>query len=123
MSELKPCPFCGGDKFEVRHDYSDIQGYINAYFLCTKCGATSRDYYYTDSQEYKKAVIKHWNTRPAEDAKDREIERLKGALDKIYQTCFCNAPEKVAREFIKTVVHGALYKNINAPDSTKGVEK
>lgn len=79
MSKLKPCPFCGGDEFKKIYDYSDIQGYTNACFSCTKCGAKSR-YYYTESLADEEAVIKHWNTRPAEDAKDKEIERLCGLL-------------------------------------------
>ena len=57
---------------------------------------------------------------PAEDAKDKEIENLKAALEKIYHIGFGNAPDKVKIEFIKTAVHGAVHKNANAPDTNVG---
>jgi hypothetical protein len=68
----------------------------------------------------EKVAIEKWNTRPAEDAKDREIERMKEALEKIYHISFGNAPDKVKLEFIKTVVYGAIHKNDNAPDMNDG---
>ena len=39
MSELKPCPFCGGEAIEVDDVLSAKFGYPKA-VRCTNCGAT-----------------------------------------------------------------------------------
>jgi hypothetical protein len=45
--------------------------------MCDTCGTQ------TSTFDTKEEAAKVWNTRPAEDAKDKEIERLKAALKHI----------------------------------------
>lgn len=54
MSELKPCPFCGGTKICTEKG-------INLNY-CDNCSAESN--------------IEHWNTRPIEDALNKRIDEL-----------------------------------------------
>lgn len=54
MSELKPCPFCGGEA-EIRHQ-TDPDAVV--YFArCNLCGTKSIPFLSVDS------AIKRWNTR------------------------------------------------------------
>lgn len=59
MSELKPCPFCGG-KNELKQE----RGYVDV--CCALIGST--------------ISIDEWNTRPIEDALQAEIDRLQEKL-------------------------------------------
>ena len=54
MSELKPCPFCGGTKICTEKG-------INLNY-CDNCSAESN--------------VEHWNTRPIEDALQARIAEL-----------------------------------------------
>ena len=54
MSELKPCPFCGGTKICTEKG-------INLNY-CDNCSAESN--------------VEHWNTRPIEDALQARIAKL-----------------------------------------------
>lgn len=66
--ELKPCPFCGGNRFEPFHN-----GEHAHYFIC-ECTAESP---YKNSKE---EAIKAHNTRPVEDALRERVKRLEEAL-------------------------------------------
>lgn len=57
MSELKPCPFCGGTKICTEKG-------INLNY-CDNCSAESN--------------VEHWNNRPIEDALNRRIAELEAA--------------------------------------------
>ena len=57
MSELKPCPFCGGTKICTEKG-------INLNY-CDNCSAESN--------------VEHWNTRPIEDALRKRIAELESA--------------------------------------------
>lgn len=68
--ELKPCPFCGS--------------YVVSVFVqngttieCQQCGAS------IFAIDYQNKAEKLWNTRPAEDAKDKVIDRLKAELEEL----------------------------------------
>lgn len=66
MSDLKNCPFCGSGEIEVVEEatYTNIGCLDCDYAIkCRDCDEDDAVYY--------------WNTRPAENAKDKEIERLK----------------------------------------------
>lgn len=64
MAELKPCPFCGAQGFELEHGKVDdplaywdgaIRGVSHGYVSCM-CGAMVKDY-------DEDAAIRLWNTR------------------------------------------------------------
>ena len=59
MSEMKPCPFCGGTKICTEKG-------INLNY-CDNCSAESN--------------VEHWNTRPIEDALNKRIAELEKALN------------------------------------------
>lgn len=59
MSELKACPFCGG---EAKINMGD--GISSSFVYCISCGASANNYLSTLQ------AIKAWNTRPP------ELERL-----------------------------------------------
>lgn len=66
MTELKPCPFCGGEpKVTERNGLS--------FFWCGECGTTSKIAKESEARE-------DWNRRPAEDDLKAEVERLKNEL-------------------------------------------
>ena len=72
MSELKPCPFCGG---KVRLSTADRGASFAVW--CGGCGGTNGGEYLS-----KESAIKHWNRRPLEDelaAALKELVRLKDA--------------------------------------------
>ena len=60
MSELKPCPFCGGTKICTEKG-------INLNY-CDNCSAESN--------------VEHWNNRPIEDALNARIAELEAEIDK-----------------------------------------
>ena len=64
MSELKPCPKCGSANVGCKMKaFPEVE--------CMECG-------YSDG-----TMDDDWNTRPLEDAKDVEIQRLNGMLDEV----------------------------------------
>ncbi len=71
MSELKPCPFCGG-KGHIYRNYSAGGIGIDGHFImCENCRAESP----FDLSESDTG--KSWNTRPIEDALRAELEKAK----------------------------------------------
>lgn len=77
MSEnLKPCTFCGG---KARYYYEKGNDSI----VCEECGAKLT---YCDFGDANDELVKQWNSRPIEDAQDKEITRLREALAEIKQT-------------------------------------
>lgn len=68
MDKPIPCPFCESwDVIRYSYKFSN-----NIHYQCSKCGC----HFIFDNKS--KDI---WNTRPIEDAKDREIERLKAELE------------------------------------------
>ncbi len=55
MTELKPCPFCGG---KPAYDTNGV-GY---WVICTSCGAKT-NITYIDGKRGKQIVTDHWNRR------------------------------------------------------------
>ena len=66
MSELKPCPFCGG---KVRLSTADRGASFAVW--CGGCGGTNGGEYLS-----KESAIKHWNHRPLEDELVAALEGL-----------------------------------------------
>ena len=82
MSELKPCPFCGGTKICTEKG-------INLNY-CDNCSAESN--------------IEHWNTRPIEDALNARIAELEADSVQIQYICEDELPEGISDE-----VFSAMY--------------
>ena len=61
MSELKPCPFCGG---EAKFGFSekDYEGVYHAYIECSECGV-SLNYGGASLNDLGWALVDAWNTR------------------------------------------------------------
>lgn len=65
MSELKPCPFCGGTK--LKKEIVTLKGGRKLYFFgCARCGGNVA--YYEDSLFDR--VFETWNAREGEDEED-----------------------------------------------------
>lgn len=62
MSELKPCPFCGG-KAKTQSFYRDHRVY------CRTCNASTMCYY-----ETKEKAIAAWNRRVGDDLMERMVD-------------------------------------------------
>ena len=73
-SELKPCPFCGGEAEII----DDAMGTVSR---CRRCGAENGNGVYGEGGH--KLAAKDWNSRPIEDAQAAEIKRLREALEEI----------------------------------------
>ena len=58
MSELKPCPFCGGEAFDCT-DNSYGDGIIG----CAQCEIEPTVFYITGNQDSHKKAIDIWNER------------------------------------------------------------
>lgn len=63
--DLKPCPFCQSTDIDPKgvayYPFGDKNRGLHFYPACNQCCGSSEN----------------WNTRPQEDAKDKEIEHLK----------------------------------------------
>lgn len=71
--ELKPCPFCGGDKFQFDCKYTDTDGdeLFGYKITCKFCFATFYNTEWnTDPCEAKQAIIDKWNSRAYESEED-----------------------------------------------------
>lgn len=76
MSELKPCPFCGGKEIIFCDDFTEYG--ILFFATCESCGAMAGG---TNNREHQKEIaLESWNTRPIEDALRAENERLRSLL-------------------------------------------
>ena len=67
MSELKPCPFCGG-KAHVSRDHCPDEGGIFLFVKCHSCRSQSGEKYHSkgnDCPQTYAEVRDKWNTRAA----------------------------------------------------------
>ena len=71
--ELKPCPFCG-ENAELRGGEG-----VASWIICNnkKCRATQ------GLELSGENAVKMWNRRPAEDALEKEVERLKAEVKRM----------------------------------------
>ena len=119
-NELKPCPFCGSGEIEVC-DWEEH----------TLIGCLDCDYAIKCRDCDEDEAIRYWNTRPAEDAKNREIEQLKAEVTR-YRRALHNLKEDCQKRlhwknsswerlFLHEVITHIDAELDFAPDSTKGV--
>ena len=88
MSDLKPCPFCGGDVQLYNIDDDGLGGFSYYYeVVCRHCGLSNKSIY-ANRDRVENATIKHWNTRPIEDALRKEIAQLKKDKLELNAQCF-----------------------------------
>lgn len=110
--ELKPCPFCGGEKISVEYLY------CRPYIICDKCHGRIPCY-----NTYPQAV-EAWNRRVSDYDVDKVVEQLEGLLK--YIVFDANKWEPVAtiakNDAIK-IVKGNCCKNGNCSDQFTDVDK
>lgn len=63
MTELKPCPFCGGKAKLVLIDGWDPW---LAYVECPHCDTRGPDVWQVDDKKFKATAVKKWNRRVKE---------------------------------------------------------
>ena len=65
LTELKPCPFCGGEAFIEEHKF---HGCSNTYGVkCSKCHTQTYQFFDT-----KEMAEKRWNTRTPKETVSEE---------------------------------------------------
>ena len=74
MDKLKPCPKCGSHKVALNYRWDSLNLAKTYFVYCHDCNIYFNGNYTEDS------TIAKWNHRPTEDAKDKEIEKLKSDL-------------------------------------------
>ncbi len=72
MSELNPCPFCGGDAEIVSHQISEDG--TETYVCCKHCGARTEGIEAPYSEHA--AATSEWNSRPTEKAAREEVLKM-----------------------------------------------
>lgn len=58
--ELKPCPFCGGEKVSIDRDIPSSKIFPRWYIKCEKCGRVTLSY------PVMQALVAIYNNRPSE---------------------------------------------------------
>lgn len=131
MSELKPCPFCGGEP-EMIHAVLEEYHSVNPEIICRECGYRIKAKYLAisiaDSPKetckfLDRQTIQFWNTRPAEDALKAKVERMKKALNKIDDLTFMPRNKDKVLDRTWHIARAALATDTdvpaNAPDTGK----
>lgn len=74
-SDLKPCPFCGGEAIQC----GDNEWTSRHWIMCRNCHASPKG-----TVRELSLAIEAWNTRPEEDRLRAENKRLKEALVRLH---------------------------------------
>ena len=63
MTDLKPCPFCGGEgKLVIPNPWDPYKAFVR----CKECGITGPVVWMVDDEKFKATAVKKWNTRYVE---------------------------------------------------------
>lgn len=69
MTELKPCPFCGGSA-RMHSDYSERNSAYYFYIQCQNCYARSKTIKTEMDEKDNEKAVKAWNMRAYEGEKE-----------------------------------------------------
>ncbi len=101
MSDLKPCPFCGG---EVKIQFDDFADNWNCDTAsCRKCSA--------------KTDLNTWNTRTSDEQRIKELEQQSEAVRQHIKTMF---PCPIANDGALIVDAGSYNKLVDVLNSKVG---
>ena len=100
MSNLKPCPFCGGEKVGMATEH-DADGFgMFKFIACKACGASSRRHFVSNGNEcpqFYEEVRDSWNSRHVDEAEVEQEELKKDryplqslGCQKIKGNCLCH---------------------------------
>lgn len=85
-TELKPCPFCGGEAKIATCDW----GYaMKEYWAYCSCGCETKKFY------SKERVIEKWNTRKP---MDNIVEELEEAKEKVAKEDYCRTKHYIKND-------------------------
>ena len=100
MANLKPCPFCGGEKVGMATESNKIVFGMFKFIACKDCGASSRRYFVSNGNEcpqFYEEVRDSWNRRPVDEAEAQQEEIKKDryplqslGCQKIKGNCLCH---------------------------------
>lgn len=65
MTELKHCPFCGGEA-ELQNDTINFDK-INSYVVCSKCHARTKKHEISTTYSSDEMAIEAWNRRATDE--------------------------------------------------------
>jgi Lar family restriction alleviation protein len=107
MTDLKPCPFCGGEKVEIKGAYVR-----HAFIECCKCGIAMV------AGESKAEAIAAWNRRA--DGWIPVTERLPEEDNEEYLTCYATK-DGIGVPTIRTYIQGRWYADCEYVGRSKGL--
>lgn len=99
-TKLKPCPFCGGEA-------NIAKGQIEFWAYCPHCGAQTEFY------ETEREAAEAWNTRPIEDALQKELDEARE--DNCENMEYHVAERKRLRKLLKSCCNEFAPRNSNYP--------
>lgn len=76
MTELKGCPFCGGEPHLM---LNACEGWHVRYIQCD-CGARAKEFVYTQPELARAEAIRAWNTRVPAVQDEGMVERTERAI-------------------------------------------
>ena len=104
MSELKCCPFCGGEAIIEEEDVRDIHGYVIGKRYALQCDGVPNCSIYprTCGTVKKEDAINLWNTRKPMDNIVEKLEKrekyLENAMKESHEKGYCFSEAKAMNE-------------------------
>ena len=100
MANLKPCPFCGGEKVGVATEHDADSFGMFKFIACKACGGSSRRHFVSNGNEcpqFYEQVRDSWNSRPVDETEVEQEELKKDryplqslGCQKIKGNCLCH---------------------------------